>query len=258
MKAFNIEDLKKLIQRMEKKSKNIGEIINPFITDNLSKQKRIELCQVGKFLSLLDKSSKIIERSESPDFIISYNNCRIGLEHTIIVNKDNVSYEKSVTNLFNDAAKVFSSKHPHINIHVNVWLNENKLSFGKADSKLLKHEIADYIYSVYIGAETKKPKFIKTESIMKHSRVAFIYNSGAHCVQYLDDIRLREAIKKKERLIQEYIINSCTEKQWLLIVIGSPTPESFEYNDLSHFKIESKFDHIFLLEDFSEKLCQIK
>ena len=66
---------------------------------------------------------------------------------------------------------------------------------------------------------------------------------------------LKKAIMKKDLLINNYRKRTSIEKQWLLIVIGAGSPDSYELNEpLIEFEIESSFERIYLLEDFGSKL----
>jgi len=95
---------------------------------------------------------------------------------------------------------------------------------------------------------------------MPHTRLDFACNLGAWWQRYLDSETLIEAIKKKEKKIIKYAKNSGTEKQWLLIVIGSVGASSYELNSMyiPNKKIETRFSKIFLLEDFAANLYEVK
>jgi hypothetical protein len=89
-------------------------------------------------LTLFDNDNiEIIEQCESPDFIISVNGMRIGFEHELILNGQNVKQIQSIKNLFNKAAKVFKDKYPDIKILANCWLNTDNFTFRQIDKKRL-------------------------------------------------------------------------------------------------------------------------
>jgi hypothetical protein len=67
--------------RLKEQERNLELIIKPFLSKKIGKKQRVELCQVGKFLTLLDYYPHIVKHCASPDFIISYNGQIIGLEH---------------------------------------------------------------------------------------------------------------------------------------------------------------------------------
>ena len=95
--------------------------------------------------------------------------------------------------------------------------------------------------------------------MMNHSRLDFTCNLGAWLQKDLDYEVLEKAIRKKEKKISDYISNSGTKEQWLLIVIGSLKESSFEIESLDSLNkpIETKFDKVFLLEDFRANLYEI-
>lgn len=256
---LNIAKLKEMVQNIDSSNGRIDAIIRPFMADKLNRKQGIELCQVGKFLSLLDFPTTIVERRESPDFIISYNGELIGLEHESILDEKVASSYRSVSDLFNDAAKLFSNKYPDIKILVNIYLSVDRLVFKKHERAVLIDEIIDFISNYINDSETIKPDFIDRLSVSKHSRVNFVYNPGAHYVESLNEERLMSAIEKKENKIADYIQKSNIQKQWLILTTGTYGPDSFEYGD-SPFQINitSNYDRIYLLEDFNSVLWKIK
>ena len=92
---------------------------------------------------------------------------------------------------------------------------------------------------------------------MKHSQFSLQPNMGAWWQRNINADLLRGAIEKKERKINNYIINTRLP-QWLLIVIGGIGESSFNYEEDFDFKIESRFDKVFLLEDINNQLYEIK
>ena len=245
---------------MLKQSNNLEIIIRPFLTDNLSEKQKIEICHVGKFLTLLEGKIEIVERSESPDFIISFNGEMIGLEHERIINTSNKKNIKSKSEFFFNAAKIFKTKYPGYNVLVNFWLEDLKFEWKKNEAPKLWDQIADYIYS-QINKDTLglKPEFIDDILIMNHNKVCFKYNEGPYYVNNIEKKLLFEAIQKKESKLNNYKYNSKLEKQWLLIVIGETSADSYEFEeDHDTIEIKTDYDKIFLMEDFNCKLREIK
>lgn len=259
MRRVDIKHLNELINQMKEKRESLDEIIRPFLNENNNRKQNVELCQVGKLLTLLDGTLSILDRRESPDFIICYNGETIGLEHEEIVDRNLVKSVRSIEKLFQDAADVFAKKYPKNKILANIWIKDVKFKNEKRNAEKIQNEIADYIYLYLSNPQTDKPYFIDDVLIMKYSGVSFIYNSGGHVVQSLDNEKLMGAISKKERLLNSYRLNSKIERQWLLLMIGRPTPDSFEfYNGKLPVNIYSNFERIYLLEDMAEILYRIK
>lgn len=259
IQGINIAKLKEMIQTVDRSSMRIDAIIKPFIADNLTRKQSVELCQVGKFLSLMDAPSTIIERRESPDFIILYDDEIIGLEHESILDEKIAIDFRSVSDLFNDAAKSFSFKYPDTKILANIYLNVDRLVFKKHERIALIDKIVDFVSNYINDSDTIKPDFIESLSVSKHSRVSFVYNPGAHYVESLNVERLIIAIEKKESKIVDYIKKSNVQKQWLLLTTGTYGPDSFDYGDFPfQIDITSDYDRIYLLEDFKSVVWRIK
>lgn len=174
MQEIKFNDIEEQIKDLKTKGENIKRIIAPFLSDNLSEKQKLELYQVGKFLSLLDSPVEIIKRRESPDFIISYNDDIIGLEHERILNKKEVASIQSITELFSDSGKLFKQKYPDCKVFVNFWLKGNNLRFKKNERLKLMSEIADYTHSLIIGdLPIGKPVYIEDVLIGKSKDVFF-------------------------------------------------------------------------------------
>jgi len=259
LQELNISTLKEMVKTVERSSKRIDTIIQPFMGDNLNRKQWIELYQVGKFISLLDVYSRITERRESPDFIISFNDEFIGLEHESIKDEKIASDFQSTSALFDDAAIEFSKRFPGINILANISLSVDRLVFKKHEKSVFIDTIVDFVSNYLSNQETPRPYFIGDINIMDHSMVSFNYNPIFHNINQLKEDRLLSAIKKKESKTTSYRENSNLEKQWLLLTIGTYYPDSFEFSD-NPFQIEviSDFDRIYLMEDIHGYLWRIK
>ena len=252
------EELKKAISKIKENQKCLNEIIGPFLTKDLSRNQVIELCQVGKFIWLLDPSATIVRHDDSPDFIISVNGKKIGLEHERVFNTSLVEKNKSLTKLFDDAAEVFKRRYPDVNILANIRLENDDFTFKKVETAKMKNEIADYVFSLITAKTVLKPSVIEKVHIMPHTQLAFCYNPGAYIVNDIEADELKKAVLKKEPRIDKYRMKSGIQEQWLLIVIGSASPDSFEFsNNPFKLEIQTKFGKVFLLEDISDQIWQL-
>jgi len=45
---------------------------------------------------------------------------------------------------------------------------------------------------------------------------------------------------------------------WLVLVVGSLNSASFELNKSIEYRMESKFDRVYLMSDFSEEIIEVK
>lgn len=260
MFKIDTDKLKKEIDLVNSQSDLMEQKIGEFLNDSdLSDQKTLELCQVGKFLTLFDNDKiEILDQCESPDFIISVNDIKIGLEHETILNGQKVKQIQSINYLFNQAAKTFEIKYPDIKVLANCWLKKDDFSFRKIERKTIINQIVDYIYGLTQNLNINKPDFIDYIRIMKHSGVSFSFNADISNIESLDNLTLINAIEKKERLIDKYIKNSRIQKHWLLIVIGQLSPDAFEIDKFNYKIADSKFERIYLLEDFNAKKYKLK
>ncbi|PQJ09586.1 hypothetical protein CJD36_016740 [Flavipsychrobacter stenotrophus] len=251
-------DLQQKISQVKEHKKKLEVIIRPFLSDNLGKKQVTELCHVGKFIMSLSENAHIVKHADSPDFVISHNGELIGLEHEQVLIADKVEKYRSLRKLFDDAANDFEVQYPEYKLLANCRLVDENYSFAKKDSIQLRRSICEYIYGLVTEQPIDKPSFIEEVRIMKHSQVAFCYNGGAHYVSELDSPTLNRAIAKKDALIESYKMNSDLKEQWLLIVTGGASKDSFEVNENKlENNIRSKFHRVYLLDDFSAKILRI-
>ncbi len=92
---INREDIKKLMESAKKERKSLGKIIYPIL--ERYELKKIEVCQIGKFVQKIDAEIQIFDKPKPPnlDFIIDYNQRLIGLEHTQILTESASGYFKN-------------------------------------------------------------------------------------------------------------------------------------------------------------------
>lgn len=256
---FNKEEIKKLVQSPLAASQRIKAIIEPLINPDLADKQRLEICHLGKFLALFDDDFTNIVKSESPDFILKYQNQLIGLEVESIKDEKIASKNGSLSKLCKEASKVFQERYPEINLFVTIYFNEKGFVFQKSDSEILINDIINFIYGCYSNEEVNKPVFIESIYMLKGKKTHFLYNEGGFYVNNLTLDILQTAIRKKEKKVNSYKLASCTDIQWLLLTIGAPTSDSYEYGDFPfQMTIDSKFSRIFLMEDTNERFWILK
>lgn len=260
IQSFKKSDIKRMIQSTLEYSDKVNKVIEPFLSLTLNQQQKLELCQVGKFIANLGENAFIISKCESPDFVISHNGISYGLEHVSIVNDKLSPKFNSIKSLFQDAEDVFRKRYPGNNLLANIYLKSNDFSFKKVDADNLKSQISDFMYNRYIlKNEVSTPDFIESVSISPHSRVAFVYNPGAHYVEQINTTSIIKLIEKKEAKINEYIKNSGIDKQWLLMMIGTVDLDSYDFGDMPlEMDVVSDFNRIFIMEDYSSRIIEIK
>ncbi len=241
------------IKKLKATKTKLIAIVEPFLKDNISHKDRLELAHLAKFIVSFDESIKIIEKRESPDFIIEYKGNFIGLEIERIFNLEEVANIKSKEAVFNKAALEFEKKYSDSKVLANFWVTDGYEFTGKEIQ-----EIAEFTYQTISGVNPAYPPYIKKILFMKHSGVSFNYNEGAYMPTEITGTSLDENIRKKEKKIANYKANTGINSQWLLLISGIGS-DSFDLDDFELRKpIESQFEHIYLLQDFEAKIITLK
>ena len=258
---INKDDLKKLIENSKKESTELGEIINPILEKHdLEKKEVLEVCQIGKFVYKIDTEIRIIEKPQppSPDFIISYKNKLVGLEHTQILTEDPSRYFK-IKSLLDYSKQIFESKYPNINVHATISILNDKLDYKRNEKAELAENIADFVQWTRMETEFGLPDYITGIRTTKHSQVSFSYKEKDWQSEYLTRERLKQEILKKESKISGYEKSEFDlAEYWLTLLIGSLSSISYEMNEMENYKMESKFDRVYLMADFDAKIIRIK
>lgn len=253
----NPEEVKEAFEKMKSSKAKLKSIVEPFLTEELSEKEILELCHLAKFIFAFDDKIKILEKRESPDFIIQNEGKTIGLEIERIFNLEEVQNIKSKQELFNKATKEFENKYQNLKLLANFWLHDGFM-FKGIQKNVLIEEIVNFTYELVSGDNPQYPSYIEKVDVMKHSGVSFNFNEGVYMPKDLPVTNLIEAINKKEAKVTEYKDNTGIDYQWLLIVSGIGS-ESFNIENVEiPEEIESQFEHIYLLEDFDAKVTEIK
>lgn len=255
--------LRKLVHSVDETNRSlyakfIGQILDgKDENDSNYEQLALETCHVAKLLSQLPGNIRILEKQERPDFIIEYNTVRIGLEHEILVDPEKKKKEGSVKNAINIVERKFREKFPKERKLISLFINPNIII-----RKVNRDNIVDHIFDVvdiyFNESNLIENDYINDISIMKHSRMDIIPNLGGWWQNDLKEEDILDAIHKKEDKLNSYKTNSQTDIQWLLIVIGSLGDSSFEIENSKDygFKIQTKYNRIFLMEDFKAKIYE--
>jgi len=222
-------------------------------------KKLIEIIHAGKLLMLLESNFKILKVNEKPDFIIKHGDKSIGLEHEILVDQRSKLKEGTFDDLVRNIEQKFKEAHPDTKLLIRMWLNPN-LKISKSDKPELIEKclsiVEDHIYyNRFIEND-----LIRDISVLPHSKLILWGGLGAWWQRKLDSEILESSITKKESKIDSYITNTAADEQWLLIVIGGIGGSSYVVDQGSEieFNKESKFDKIFLLDEFRSKYFEIK
>jgi hypothetical protein len=219
----------------------------------------LETCHMAKFICQLDDSIRLVRKFEKPDFIINCKDRIIGLEHQILVHGNSKSKEGSMNDLVKELQKEFKRLYPNKNLHLTIYLKPN-LEFKKVDKPRILMKMIQIIDKFITYNQLPENDYIEDLFLQQHSILTFDCNLGAWWQKNLELQSLCDAIEKKEKKIDEYKINSGSNEQWLLIVIGSVGESSYTINSPESFNnfIETRFDKVYLLEDFRANLYEIK
>jgi len=239
--------------------KLLGELINKHLeslsNDSKKQQKTLEICHTGKFLMFFD-NLKIDEVSEKPDFILFNGNLKIGLEHQIVVDTKSKEKEGFYSNIFSLAESELQKDNELPNFLANCYIQPY------ANFKLIEKEYLIETIKAVVKEYILNDSFIENpiiERIYKqpHSKKNICANLGAWWQKEVTLEIIENSIKKKDAKISSYKEKGITT-QWLLLVIGSNGESSFEMNRNLNIDIETKFDKVFILEDFNNRLYELK
>jgi predicted transcriptional regulator len=239
----------------------VGQKINHHLI-GLDKAKKddsqniLELCHVGKMLATYFNDYEISEVMEKPDFIISNGHHKIGLEHEQILCGELKSSEGYYENICKKVQQLLEQDENLPNFLVNVYIKKNVTTRIKDKGRII--ETIHSIIKDFVNTNVlKENEFIDKILIMKHSKKSVCPNFGAYCQNWITEELICEYVAKKEVKLNSYISNS-VETQWLVLVIGSLGKSSYEVNKNMNIKLNTKFDKVYLYENFSNNLYEIK
>jgi hypothetical protein len=239
----------------------IGRKINNYLAglnDNKKgdKQKILELCQVGKLICSYFDNYEIVKVSEKPDFLISNGEVIIGLEHQLILDPDSKSKEGFYENIFDKVEHNLSQDETLPNFLVNLTIEkEADLTINNKGEIIAK--ATDILKHFILTGELKENGFIVSAHKMRHTRKSINANYGAHMQRTIDKELILRFLKKKEDKIESYLKNS-VPIQWLVLVIGGLGESSYEVDNEFELDLETRFDKVFLYEDFQNRLYELK
>jgi hypothetical protein len=258
---MEINGLEEFLVNFNKEHDELGKIINPILENyKLPDKEILEVCQIGKFVYKLDSSIKIIDKPKppDPDFIITYKDKLVGLEHTRIYSKD-AEYYNRIKSLIDYSEKLYRAKYPNEKIHAQISILNDKMDFKKNEKHKLAEEMAEYIYNFSKDFNSLRPTFISKLKTSIHSLVSFTYCEKNWQSPYLTKERLEVEIHKKENNIENYKTGrKDISNYWLVLFIGSLSSVSYQLDKNIDYAMDSKFDRVFLMTDFEAQIIIIK
>jgi hypothetical protein len=250
------ESLKNAQSLMKERKRRLMEIIEPFLDDAAERKKQVELADIAKLVFLTDL--KLESVGESPDFVVLEAGKKIGVEVRQLYN-GRVEYIKYIQRLFDIAAQKFRSQFPDAAILVNFWI-EDGFSYRGRERSELAERIVEFVRSGLDGTDGKDWSFIERVDIQPaSSNTTFQYNKGAYFQEELKPQIVLAAIQEKDAKIKEYVKNSGTPYQWLLLVNRETGSDSYDTEDFPEMGEKvSSFERIYLLKDFEFELLALK
>ncbi len=233
----------------------LGELIGKHLELHTDKKKTFEICHAGKFL-LFFENLNIIEVSEKPDFILFNGKEKIGLEHQIIVEPKSKEREGFFENIFAQTETELQQDIELPNFLADCYIKYHatyKLTQKEKLIKIVKTVIKEYV----LNDNFIENPIIESISLQPHSQKNIHANMGAWWQKNIPKEILENAINKKNTKVSSYR-ETGIQKQWLLLVIGSSGDSSFEMDKNLKLEIETKFDKVFVLEDFRNTLYELK
>jgi hypothetical protein len=261
-KKYKLHQINEAIEDLKKDHIGLGNILNPWITGDLNKRNdTTALCQVGSFIYNFDPKGSIISIPKPPkqDFIIEIQGKKIGLEHTRIMNKEKEGTYNSIQSLFDSAALKFKEHYPTKKICATIRLLNDTLEISKNSNR---NELINEICSAtYLESEGVRcwPNYITRIKVMPNEKISFSYLEDNFNGEKLSLNVLEERIKEKEIKLEKYYqLDKNIDTFWLLLMVGSLSSASYELDDTINYKLDSKFDKVFLKHDFEGTIVEVK
>lgn len=223
---------------------------------NNDKQKILELCQIGKLLGSYFNEFDIVKVRESPDFIISNGHVEIGLEHELVLDKDSVEKEGFYKNICSKVENNLEKDDSIPNFLVTIYFKNNishELKYKNELIKVLTDIVREFVLNGILIENDIVDKVIK----MKHTIKSVNVNFGAYMQKSISKDVIFKYLQKKEDKLNNYKQNSVL-KQWLVLIIGNLGESSYELRQQFDIELKTKFDKVFLYEDFKNKLFELK
>lgn len=256
IKTQRLGNDKTIEENLEALSRMIDPIIADLQKDGKKNQKKIiELCHVGKFLMLANQEG-IITPSEQPDFIVDFGDTSIGIEHQIVVDSEEREYEGFFENIFSKAEDEMRYDHSLPNFLANCYIHQH-LTYQMSE-KAEFIQIVKTVVSHYIKTkDLLENKVIESISAMPHDRITLSPNLGAWWQKEITAEIISSAVAQKDIKYDDYIRNT-NLKQWLLLVIDSLKDSSYQVESDFEIELNTRFDKVFLLEDFRNRVFELK
>jgi hypothetical protein len=233
----------------------LGKLIDEHLDSHPDKQKTLEICHTGKFLMFFD-NLMIHQVTEKPDFILFDGNEKIGLEHQIIVEIKSKEREGFFENIFSLAEFELQNDIELPNFLANCYI-QRQVNFKLSEKEYLIETVMKVVKEYVLNDNFIENPIIESIYIQPHSQKNIHANMGAWWQKNITLETIEASIKKKNAKISTYKEKGINT-QWLLLVIGGNGDSSFQMDKSLKLEMETKFDKVFVLEDLSNTLYELK
>jgi hypothetical protein len=217
------------------------------------------------------KDLKIIAKQESPDFIISLDGNKIGVEITEVFQDSNLGDSKmqqysSVAGEFGD--ELIYLIQPHVDYRFSIGVNlDTNFPLKKSTRKSVLQRTADICVAAMMGLSNHQhidlenyydslPDEVKDIHIYRFDEMPESINSKPEggTVATLTIAYIQPILTRKERKLHNY--TTC-DNQWLVIREGNYYAGSFSELSID-LPIKSRFDKVYLLRSRTRELIDLK
>lgn len=257
---FSKSDLENIIKQMNSDKKALGDVITPFLEKFVLEPKEIlEVCQIGKFVLRVDTSIELIDKPKppAPDFIISHDGKRIGLEHTRITTQEAQRLFK-LESLLHSAEQIYKTTFIE-NIHAYFAFKNDEFNYKTNSKNAIAQELSEIARMDYLDKAYILPNYLSKVRTTKHSKVTFGLKENNYQSYILTNEKLESEIRRKEKKIKGYMSDEQNLSGiWLVLLIGSASSASYELSETTIYECESSFERVYLLADFDAKIIRVK
>jgi|ERR1017187_919179 hypothetical protein len=267
-------EFSKILQKITESALKLNEITAglkaKLLSEGAKQDKMEELVDVGRFLIATKGAMKLIVPDvlpKLPDFLLSVDNYKIGLEHTRLVSNELIATFKTVKHCLKEAEAMLAPELAHLSKTVNIFIDYDRningdsnftiRRFTKEQKTEISKLIADFVRSELSNGKIERPHFINKIKITpnKDSRVDIELAESYFTKSDISD-QLLTAIANKEKKANNYRNAEKVDSICLLIVvddINSFCGFSLEQTELPAIR-QSNFDVILLFEKQQERI----
>lgn len=217
MKELSI--LKKVKQDLKSNKVEVMKVIENFfekgeMSNNEWRKKKRELINLGKFIVAKGDDVNILEVREEPDFVVKWQNQKIGLEIVEVI--DEAARQKAQKNewLINQIHKTFKENYPNAHLFFSLSFEFDITNITKKEKKRLQQEIEfrhpefpdkSKLYKLaHPGKYTKEELSVSPFAYFKHYKM--IQNQADETANATDEIRFSAAVELQHKLLGKFYI----------------------------------------------------